>query len=200
MKKELDYFIIGNSYGGNQRWMRSIKMRVGGCGAITACDCSILFAKNQNVSGVCPFDPARVTREEYVSFCHRMENYLWPRRHGIDRIEIYLEGYANYLRDAGVTGITMTGLHGEAPYEAARAAVTAKIDHGLPLPMLLLRHKDRQFQSYNWHWFPIIGYEETGEGFHVKVATYSHWQWFDLRALWDTGHGKKGGLILYELG
>ncbi len=199
MKKELDYFNIGTSYGGSQRWMRSIKMRVGGCGAITACDCSILFAKNFGIRGVCPFDPAEIDRDNYVSFCHQMENYLWPRRHGIDRLEIFLDGYAKYLEDEGVSCIAMTDLHGEEPYEKAQEAVTAKLDAGLPVPMLLLRHKDPQFKAYNWHWFPLIGYEKREDGFFVKTVTYSHWQWFDFAAMWENGHEKKGGLILYEL-
>ena len=200
MKKELDYFTIGASYGGNQNWMKSIMMRRGGCGAITASDCSILFAKNQGITAVCPFDPEEITKQAYVQFCHQMERYLWPRRHGIDRLEIFLDGYGKYLQDAGVNGITMTGLEGTEPYEAAEAAVIARIDAGLPVPMLLLRHKDRRFKDYNWHWFPLTGYERTENGFFVKAVTYSHAQWFDLAALWDTGHEQKGGLILYKLG
>ena len=199
LKKELDYFTIGASYGGSQNWMKSIMMRRGGCGAITACDCSILFAQNHGIPGICPFDPARITRQSYVEFCHQMEHYLWPRRHGIDRIEIFLEGYTKYLEDAGVRGITMTGLQGEEPCEAARAAVKAQIDAGVPVPMLLLRHKDRTFKNFNWHWFPLTGYEERAEGFFVKAVTYSHFEWFDLAALWDNGHEKKGGLVLFKL-
>ena len=43
MKKELDFFYIGDSYGGNQDWCLDHMMQLGGCGAITACDCSIYF-------------------------------------------------------------------------------------------------------------------------------------------------------------
>ena len=44
MKKELEHFMIGASYGGNQEWFRSFMMRIGGCGAETACDSCLYFA------------------------------------------------------------------------------------------------------------------------------------------------------------
>lgn len=38
MKKELEYFYIEDSYGGNQEWFTDFMMNRGGCGALTACD------------------------------------------------------------------------------------------------------------------------------------------------------------------
>ena len=44
MEKKLDFFYIGESYGGNQDWCFDHMMQLGGCGAITACDSSIYLA------------------------------------------------------------------------------------------------------------------------------------------------------------
>lgn len=33
----------------------------------------------------------------------------------------------------------------------------------------------------------------------VKAVTYSHFRWLDFQKLWDSGHGFKGGLILYKI-
>ena len=38
MKRELEHFYIGYSYGGNQDWFRTFMMRIGGCGAETVGD------------------------------------------------------------------------------------------------------------------------------------------------------------------
>ena len=38
MRRELEHFRIGDSYGGNQDWFPTFMMRIGGCGAETACD------------------------------------------------------------------------------------------------------------------------------------------------------------------
>ena len=64
--------------------------------------------------------------------------------------------------------------------------------------MLVLRHRDRQYADYVWHWFLINGYDDSEDGFPVKAVTYGSYQWLDLDGLWNTGFGKRGGLVLYH--
>ena len=54
MKRELEHFYIGASYGGNQDWFPTFMMRIGGCGAETACDSSIYFAMHRGIDGIAP--------------------------------------------------------------------------------------------------------------------------------------------------
>ena len=199
-RRELEHFYIGNSYGGNQDWFRSFMMRIGGCGAETACDSSLYFALNLGIEGIYPFDVHRLSKRDYVDFAHIMEKYLWPRMSGIDRTEIFVDGYAKYLRDRGVDSVSMTTLEGTEPYEAAAEAVMRQIDAGYPVPTLILNHRDRKYADYNWHWFLINGYEVSDDQSTVlvKAVTYSSYEWLDLRRLWDTGHIRRGGLVLFS--
>ena len=141
MRRELEHFMIGNSYGGNQDWFRTFMMRIGGCGAETACDSSLYFALRKGVKGIYPFDTEKLSKREYVDFAHMMEKYLWPRMTGIDKLSIYVDGYSKYLADRGVTCICMDTLDGSEPYEAAVAAVKKQIDNGYPIPTLILNRK-----------------------------------------------------------
>ncbi len=199
MKHELEHFRIGDSYGGNQDWFPTFMMRIGGCGAETACDSSVYFALHRGLTAIAPEDPARLTREEYVRFAYRMKPYLSPRRTGIDRPELYIDGYAKYLSDCGETRLTMTPLAGTEPYEAARDAVVRQIDGGYPIPTLVLNHRMKKLRDYVWHWFLINGYDDAENTFLVKTVTYSRFEWLDLGELWDTGHERRGGLILYRI-
>ena len=199
MKKELEHFMIGASYGGNQEWFRSFMMRIGGCGAETACDSCLYFALHRGLEGLYPFDASRLTRREYVDFAHMMEKYLWPRMSGIDRLDIYTEGFGKYLADVGENRLSMETLDGAEPAEAAAEAIRGQIDRGFPVPVLLLRHRDKALKDYNWHWFLVNGYEDGPEGLKVKAVTYSAYEWFDFGRLWDTGYERRGGLILYRL-
>jgi len=199
MQKELDHFMIGRSYGGNQEWFSNFMMRLGGCAAETACDSSVYFAREKGITQAYPYDAQQLTRKEYVEFSKIMEPYLKPRRSGIDRLDIFMDGYGRYLRDRGVTQVTMTGLEGYEPVEKARAALIAQIDRGLPVPVLVLMHKNRKFRDYNWHWFLVNGYKTIDESHTlVKAVTYSEYQWLPFEELWDTGYQRKGGLILYD--
>ena len=199
MRHELEHFTIGYSYGGNQDWFRTFMMRLGGCGAETACDSSLYFALHKGVEGIYPFDAENLSKREYVDFAHMMEKYLWPRLSGIDKLSIYTEGYSKYLNDRGVTRISMDTLDGSEPYETAAATVKKQIDEGYPIPTLILNHKDRSLKDYVWHWFLINGYDEKDGTMMVKTVTYSGFQWFDLRIMWDTGYNNKGGFVLYRL-
>lgn len=206
-KRELEHFMIGDSYGGNQDWFSSFMMRIGGCGAETACDSSLYFALHRGLDRLYPFDKDELTQSDYVEFSNIMEKYLWPRMSGIDRLETFAEGYSNYLRDAGEDRLGMDRLDGTEPYEKAAEVLQTQIDAGMPVPTLTLNHRDKEFKDYNWHWYLINGYD-TGSGItvseaadinmKVKAVTYSGWQWLDFKKLWETGHVRRGGLILFH--
>lgn len=199
MKKELKYFKIGTFYGGNQEALRDKFMRMGGCAAVTACDCCIYFALYRNKTKLYPFDPQQLTWEDYMRFSGRMKPYLHPRLGGIDRLPLYTDGFGSYLSDLGETQLSMTAFSGSHSFEEARTAVRAQIDAGFPIPYLNLRHQNPDFADYVWHWFLLTGYEEKGGRFLVKAVSYGIRQWFDFRALWNTGFEKKGGCILFHL-
>ena len=199
MKRELGHFMIGRSYGGSQEWFRSFMMRIGGCGAETACDSSLYFALHRGVENIYPFDLQDISRKDYVEFAHIMERYLWPRMSGIHRPEIFINGYTKYLEDRGVDCIEMDIFRGSEPYDKAAETVRRQIDSGYPLPTLVLNHRDRTYRDYVWHWFLINGYEETEETLLVKAVTYSEYKWLDLRRLWNTGYANKGGFVLFSL-
>ena len=195
--KELDYHYIESSYGGNQEWFYGPYMKLGGCGAETACECSIYFSMYRG-KDLYPFDINNLTRKDYREFGRIMRPYLYPRMTGIDRPEIFIEGYAAYLADQGETGIRMTEFPGTSDIESTKATIRSQIDSGLPIPMLMLNHKNKKFKDYDWHWFIINGYKFDGDGFFIKAVTYSEFEWLDLNEFWDTGFERKGGLVIFE--
>lgn len=174
-------------------------MRLGGCGAETACDSSIYFSLHCGLSKIAPENANALTKEDYIQFAYKMKPYLPPRASGIDRLEIYMDGYGQYLRDCGETRLTMTPLHGAEPYETARTAVIRQIDLGCPVPVLVLNHRNKKFQEYIWHWFLINGYDDSESFFLVKAVTYSRYEWLDLHELWETGCERRGGFVLYQI-
>ena len=198
MKKELPHFNIGASYGGNQDWFPTFMMRIGGCGAETACDSSMYFALHRGLSKIAPENFETLTRDEYVDFAYVMKPYLSPRMTGIDRLDIFVDGYSQYLRDRGEDRLSMTELSGDEPYDAAKDAVIRQIDGGYPIPTLILNHRDKRYEDYVWHWFLINGFDNTN-GFYVKAVTYSGYQWLSLKDLWNTGCSRCGGFVLFNI-
>ncbi len=198
MIKELEYFNIGGSYGGNQNWMRDPWMHIGGCGALTACDMCIYLAMYRGKEELYPYalPPAR---DDYMGFAKLMKPYLKPRRMGIDRIETYMEEFDVYLKDRGVTGVALEGIPGTKDTDTAWGAIRESIDEGIPLCCLTLRHRDREFDFFEWHWYVLNGYVEDNNVRKVKAATYGRSFVLDFDRLWDTGYEQKGGLVVWKL-
>ena len=82
MKRELEHFYIGSSYGGNQDWFPTFMMHIGGCGAETACDSSIYFAIHRGLKRIAPGNAASLTKDDYIRFAYQMKPYLSPRMTG----------------------------------------------------------------------------------------------------------------------
>ena len=197
-KRELPYFNIGTAFGGSQSWFLDPWMHIGGCGALTMCDLLIYMACVRGRRECYPYDPKALTKKDYKWFGMHMKPYLRPRETGIRDLKTFIDGARVYLEYHEIEGLTLEPLEGGCPYEQAESAVRGRIDAQMPVPMLMLKHQDPQFDFFEWHWFLLIGYEEREEGFFVRAATYGKEHWIPFRAFWDTGFDEKGGLVLVK--
>lgn len=196
MRIELDHFTVGESYGGDQEKFSDPWMKMGGCGAVTACDLCIYLARHKGMTALYPFDPGRVTLEDYLAFGMIMRTYLSPRPTGIHKTETYISGFNSYLDYCGARHIRLRGVGGGEEPQTAVDLVRDQIDRGFPVPYLMLRHRDKKLKDFMWHWFLLNGYDESGGSFKVKAVSYGEALWMDLRHLWRTGRVQKGGLVL----
>lgn len=197
MRKELPHFSIGSAYGGSQDWCTDKMMYLGGCGALTACECFLYFDLYRGTH-LYPYDKEHLTRADYVAFGNVMKPYLRPRWGGIDKLELFMEGAGGYLRDKKERSLTMAGLEGSRPASEARARVVEQIDAGYPIPYLNLHHRHPSMRDYEWHWFFLNGYESFEDRLMVKAVTYGGYRWLDFDLMWNTGHARRGGMILWR--
>ena len=102
------------------------------------------------------------------------------------------------MKDVGESNLSMKPLYGEESYDKAKNVVIQQIENKYPIPCLILHHKNHDFEEYVWHWFLLIGYKEYDDNIMVKAVTYGNYEWLDLKELWNTGHERKGGLIIFN--
>ena len=196
MRKELEHYYIGESYGGDQEWFSDWWMYHGGCGAVTACECCIYLARYRGMENLYPFDAQGVTKEGFLTFGMYMKPFLSPRARGINSTALYIDGFNDYLATRQGTVPKLTDFQGTGDVEEAARLIRAQIDAGLPVPYLMLLHTDKALEDFYWHWFVLNGYDDADGRFMVRAFTYGETGWFDLRHLWDTGHEEKGGFVL----
>lgn len=104
MKKELQHFHIGECIGGNQDWFVDPMMKLGGCGAVTACDTCIWLVRefgkeDPALRSLYPFHAEELTKQDYIRFSRVMKPYLRPRPGGISKLSLFTDGFRSYLND-----------------------------------------------------------------------------------------------------
>ena len=202
MKKELDYLNIEGNYGGDQEWFSYFSMRFGGCAAATAIELLMYLAKEyEELRELYPYDICQLTKIDYNLFGKQMRPHLKPRKNGVCKTSMYIEGLEQYMKDETPFSelFELNGFEGSETEEEAKAFIKSKINAGLPIPYLMLRHTDSKYKDFVWHWFMLTGYEETEAGFQVIIATYGERYVFDFHELWNTDYELKGGMVDVKL-
>lgn len=59
-----------------------------------------------------PFQEEELKKEQYIQFGELMRPYLSPRKRGIDTLDLFMDGFRNYLRDIQDEEILMKGFSG----------------------------------------------------------------------------------------
>jgi hypothetical protein len=199
MLKELDYFWVGEEYGGRQSLLPDMVMRFAGCAAVTACDSLIYMTLYKNLKNLCPFSTDQLRGRDYVAFFKTVKPYLRPRLMGINRLEIFVAAFKKFLKEHGTFFLDVLPWSGDHDEQNTVETIKQQIDRGFLIPYLLLHHKNPNFENYEWHWFLLTGYDEKPDGrFLVKAVTYGAYEWLDFAKLWNTGYDRKGGLILFK--
>ena len=199
MLKELDYFWVGEEYGGRQSLLPDMIMRFAGCAAVTACDSLIYMTLYKNLKNLCPFSTDQLRGRDYVAFFKTVKPYLRPRLMGINRLEIFVAAFKKFLKEHGTFFLDVMPWSGDHDEQDTVNTIRQQIDRGFLIPYLLLHHKNPTFENYEWHWFLLTGYDEKPDGrFLVKAVTYGAYEWLDFAKLWNTGYDRKGGLILFK--
>lgn len=199
MLKELDYFWVGEEYGGRQSLLPDVVMRFAGCAAVTACDSLIYMTLYKNLKNLCPFSTDQLRGRDYVAFFKTVKPYLRPRLMGINRLEIFVAAFKKFLKEHGTVFLDVLPWSGDHDEQNTVETIKQQIDRGFLIPYLLLHHKNPNFENYEWHWFLLTGYDEKPDGrFLVKAVTYGAYEWLDFAKLWNTGYDRKGGLILFK--
>ena len=199
MLKELDYFWVGEEYGGRQSLLPDVIMRFAGCAAVTACDSLIYMTLYKNLKNLCPFSTDQLRGRDYVAFFKTVKPYLRPRLMGINRLEIFVAAFKKFLKEHGTFFLDVLPWSGDHDEQDTVNTIRQQIDRGFLIPYLLLHHKNPNFENYEWHWFLLTGYDEKPDGrFMVKAVTYGAYEWLDFAKLWNTGYDRKGGLILFK--
>lgn len=100
-------------------------------------------------------------------------------------------GLSKYLRDCGETRLSMRGLYSSCSLVDFKMAVRTQLDKKLPIPVLILNHRNSRLKDYIWHWFWLADYQDLANACLVNTVTYGEQHWLSLDELQDSVYEKK---------
>jgi len=208
---ELPKLEIADREGGNQRWLKNPTMYIGGCAATLASDHAIYFAKYFGLSKLYPYGLDNITKTDFIKFAKLVKPYIRPRIRGVDRLEIFIEGFSQFLKDKGINELSLKPFSSDINYPQFAKKIIKQIKNNYPVPFLLLHHQNKDLDDYTWHWFGINGIktfdtsdaleqlsEKTLKQLQVKIVSYGKAKWHFLYDFWNSGFSQNGGIIIYK--
>ncbi|MDO4566713.1 MAG: hypothetical protein Q4B42_05220 [Oscillospiraceae bacterium] len=194
--KEIPFLKVGAFYGGNQYWMLRPMMRLGGCSTVCACHAAaLLAARGDGREALCPFEGLECTRREFRAFFRTMFEYVYPSEMGMPELSLFKEAFGAYAESRDCE-VNFELVEGSEPLERAAEAAERALSEGFSPQFLLLRHKDKDIDDIEWHWFSITGFEREGGDMLLAFSTWGERRTISLSKLWDTGLEERGGLLI----
>lgn len=189
--KELDFFNINNTYGGNQYKFLHPIMNRGGCSTVCACHAAALLAmQDRTKSALYPYDSLTLTETEFKAFAKTMHQYVYPGFRGMPETRLFQEGFEKYAQSVSAK-VEFAELQGNESFDSAQQFIRNMIDDGISVQFLLLKHQNEAFSEIEWHWFTITGYMDE----NIIYSTWGERCLASLSELWNTGYPEKGGMI-----
>ncbi|HZW49667.1 MAG TPA: hypothetical protein VFF80_06005 [Bacillota bacterium] len=190
-EKELDFLNLNNTYGGNQYKFLHPRMNRGGCSTVCACHAAALLAMHDRTkSALYPYDSLTLTETEFKAFAKTMYQYVYPGFRGMPETRLFQEGFEKYAQSVSIK-VEFAELQGNESFDSAQQFIRNKIDDGISIQFLLLKHQNEAFSEIEWHWFTITGYTDE----NILYSTWGERCLASLSELWNTGYPEKGGLI-----
>lgn len=180
--------------GANQYWFNQKFAALSGCGPTTASEILAFLAKKYPsiMRGIHPEGFGPLERKEFVRFMQEVRAFVKPGVMGLTDINFYTDQTINYAESRGIR-LTAKQIDAGESTEAAFREVTAVIDNGLPLALLILSNPHPDIREYTWHWMTIIGYDKKEST--ITVATHGRAHVLRFNNVWVNSGGHKTGIV-----
>lgn len=151
MKLDLNKLLIDNTYyGGDQDWYNKYFKRLAGCGPTTASTIIMYELRKENVS---------LSKEDYIKLMHMMWNYITPGMMGVNKGQMYIDGFNKYIKTHAINLKNYKYLHIEKNDKNKQKVlefIKEAINNDHPVAFLNLDN-GKEISLESWHWVTIIG-------------------------------------------
>ncbi len=180
-------------YGGNQYWFPKKFNQLSGCGPVVAANITAYLSQTfkDKYNDLYPYKGI-VNKKDFTLHMVEIRKYVKPGIFGLTSVNKFSDGVLAFSKNRGVS-LTSHILDEKADsIQEAINFILEALSQRLPIAILVLKHQNKEFKEFTWHWMTITGLNLKPESntFYISVSTYGEHREINLDLLWNQRRSK----------
>lgn len=175
-------------YGGSQYWFPKKFNQLSGCGPVAAANITAYLSQNfpDKYSDLYPYKGI-INKKDFVEHMVQIRKYVKPGIFGLTSVHQFVENVLAFSKERGVYLVPHMLEDNAASMQEAINFITEALNKRLPVAILVLKHKIKEFKEYTWHWMTITDLKLNSEDnmYYISVSTYGERKEINLDQLWN---------------
>ncbi|MBU3181053.1 hypothetical protein [Clostridium psychrophilum] len=175
-------------YGGNQYWFPKKFNQLSGCGPVVAANITAYLSQTftDKYNDLYPYKGI-VNKKDFTLHMVEIRKYVKPGIFGLTSVNKFSDGVLSFAKNRGVS-LTSHILDEKADsIQQAIDFILEALSQRLPVAILILKHQNKEFKEYTWHWMTITGLNLNSQSnkCFISVSTYGEHREINLELLWN---------------
>ena len=175
-------------YGGNQYWFPKKFNQINGCGPVAAANITTYFSQTfaDKYNSLYPYK-GTVNKKDFVDHMVEIRKYVRPGFFGLTSVHQFSESVLAFSTAKGVSLHPHILDDNAASIYDAVNFISEALNQRIPVAILVLKHKLKEFKEYTWHWMTITALKLDSKNniYCISVSTYGERREINLDLLWN---------------
>lgn len=180
-------------YGGSQYWFPNKFHKLSGCGPVVGANITAYLSQTfaGNYSNLYPYKGI-VNKKDFIQHMVSIRKYVKPGIFGLTSVHQFCDNVLDFSKSREVSLVPHILDDKAASLLDAISFINTALSLKLPVAILVLKHKIKEFKEYSWHWMTITGLHlnPTDNIYYLCVSTYGERRNINLDMLWNQRRSK----------
>jgi len=180
-------------YGGNQYWFPKKFNQLSGCGPVVAANITAYLSQTftDKYNALYPYKGI-VNKKDFTMHMVEIRKYVKPGIFGLTSVNKFSDAVLAFSK---IRGVSLTSHILDEKTDSIQEAINfifEALSQRLPIAILVLKHQNKEFKEYTWHWMTITGLNLNPQSnkCYISVSTYGERREIDLDLLWNQRRSK----------
>ncbi|HEY8805599.1 MAG TPA: hypothetical protein VIM42_10950, partial [Clostridium sp.] len=133
-----------------------------------------------------------VNKKDFTMHMVEIRKYVKPGIFGLTSVNKFSDAVLAFSK---IRGVSLTSHILDEKTDSIQEAINfifEALSQRLPIAILVLKHQNKEFKEYTWHWMTITGLNLNPQSnkCYISVSTYGERREIDLDLLWNQRRSK----------